>query len=83
MKHDQAALSLQQHEHDSYYVVNKVNGKYTHTQPFKGLWSGTTQVGQYQKKHSPTHTHPDHQISFIPFLHLQRPTASSLFSLQA
>jgi len=27
---------------------------HTHTQPFNGLWSGTTQVGRYQKKHSPT-----------------------------
>jgi len=27
-------------------------------------------VGQYQKKHSPTHTHPDHRTSFINFLHL-------------
>ena len=26
--------------------------------PFNGLWSGTTRVGRYQKKHSPTHTHP-------------------------
>ena len=30
---------------------------HTHTQPFTGLLSGTTRVGQYQKKHSPTHTH--------------------------
>ena len=29
----------------------------THTQLFNGLWSGTTRVGRYQKKHSPTHTH--------------------------
>ena len=43
--------------------------------------SGTTQVGQYQKKHSPTHTHPDHQTSFINFLHLLRSIASSLFNL--
>jgi len=28
----------------------------THTQPCNGLWSGTTRVGRYQKKHSPTHT---------------------------
>jgi len=28
----------------------------THTQPFNGLLSGTTRVGRYQKKHSPTHT---------------------------
>ena len=48
----------------------------THTQPFNGLWSGTTRVGQYQKKHSPTHNHPDHRTSFINFLHLQRSIAS-------
>ena len=55
----------------------------THTQPFNGLLSGTTRVGRYQKKHSPTHTHPDDRTSFIIFLHLQRSTASSLFSLRA
>ena len=38
--------------------------------PFNGLWSWTTRVGRYQKKHSPTHTHPDHRASFITFLHL-------------
>ena len=39
---------------------------HTHTQPFNGLWSGTTRVGRYQKKHSPTHTHPDigHPLSY-------------------
>ena len=51
-----------------------------HTQPFNGLLSGTTRVGQYQKKHSPTYTH---RTSFIIFLHLQRSMASSLFSLRA
>ena len=55
----------------------------THTQLSNGLWSGTTQVGQYQMKHSPTHTHPDHRTSFINFLHLLCSTASSLFSLRA
>ena len=50
---------------------------------FNGLWSGTTRVGWYQKKHSPTHTHPDHHASFITFLHLQRFMASSLFNLRA
>ena len=55
---------------------------HTHTQPFNGLWSGTTRVGRYQKKHSPTHTHPDHRTSFI-ILHLQRSMASSLFILRA
>ena len=40
-------------------------------------------VGQYQKKHSPTHTHPDHRTSFINFLHLLWSIASSVFSLRA
>ena len=56
---------------------------HTHTQPFNSTLSGTTWVGRYQKKHSPTHTHPDHRTSFITFLHLQRSMASSLFSLRA
>jgi len=30
--------------------------------------SGTTRVSRYQSKHSPTHTYPDHQSSFICFL---------------
>ena len=48
---------------------------HTHTQPFNGPLSRTTWVGRHQKKHSehsPTHTHPDHQTSFINFLHLLR-----------
>jgi len=49
---------------------------HTHTQPFNGILSGTTRVGRYQKKHSPTHTHPDHQTSFINFLHLLRSICS-------
>ena len=53
---------------------------HTHTQPFNSLLSRTTWVGQYQKKHSPTHTYPDHRTSFITFLHLQRYMASFLFS---
>jgi len=53
------------------------------TQPFNGPWSGTTRVGHHQKKHSPTHTHSDHRISFINFLHLLRSIASSVFSLRA
>ena len=56
---------------------------HTHTQPFNGLWSRTTRVGRYQKKHSPTHTHPDHRTSFIILLYLQRSMASSLFILRA
>ena len=56
---------------------------HTHTQLFNGLLSVTTRAGRYQKKHSPTHTHPDHRTSFISFLHLQRSMASSLFILRA
>jgi len=56
---------------------------HTHTQLFHGPLSGTTQVGWYQEKHSPTHTHPDH-ASFINFqVHLVRCIASSLFNLHA
>jgi len=51
---------------------------HTHTQPFNGPLSGNTQVDRYQKKHSPTHTHPDHQTSFINFLHLLKSTPSPL-----
>ena len=64
-------------------VCTLVLHTHTHTQPFNGLWSGTTRVGRYQKKHSPTHTHPDHRTSFIIFLHLQRSMASTLFILRA
>ena len=52
-------------------------------QPFNGRLSRTTRVGQYQKKHSPAHTHPGQRTSFITFLHLQQSMASSLFSLRA
>ena len=45
--------------------------------------SGISRVGHYQKKHSPTHTHPDHRTSFINFLHLLWSIASSLFKLCA
>ena len=56
---------------------------HTHTQPFNGSWSGTTRVGRYQKKHSPTLTHPVHRTCFINVLHLLRSIASSVFSLHA
>jgi len=48
-----------------------------------GPLSATTRVNWHQNKHSPTHTYPDHQSSFICFLHLQRSIASSLFNLCA
>jgi len=43
---------------------------HTHTQPLNGLLSWTTPVGRYQKKHLPTHTHPDHRTSCITLLNL-------------
>ena len=78
----QQLLKMDLKYHDEQHLKWKCLGN-THTQPFNGLWSGTTQVGQYQKKHSPTPTHPDHQTSFINFLHLLWSIASSLFSLHA
>ena len=41
--------------------------------------SWTSQVSQYQKKHSPTHTYRGHQASLICFLHPSQSMASSLF----
>jgi len=52
-------------------------------QPFNGPLSGTTWVSWYQKKHSPVHTHLDHQPSFIHFLRLLWSIESSLFNLLA
>jgi len=68
---------------DNYRHRHRHTHTHTHTQPFDGRWSGTTWVGRYQKKHSPTHNHPDHQTYFINFLHLLWSVASSLFSLHA
>jgi len=58
------------------------SGQFTfmHTHTHNGLLSRTAQVGRYQKKHSSTHTHPDHRTYFFIFLHL---LGSSLFSLRA
>jgi len=54
---------------------------HTHNR-FTALWilSATTQVSQYQKKHSPTHTYRGHQSSLICFIHLLQSMASSLFN---
>jgi len=45
--------------------------------------SGTTQLSQYQKKRSPTHTYWGHQSSLICFIHLLWSMASSPFNLSA
>ena len=65
-----------------YHLLVCWSATHTYTQPFNGPLSRTTRVGQYQKKHLPTHTHPDHQISFINFLHLLQSIASP-FTLRA
>jgi len=41
-----------------------------YTQPFYGPLSRTTRVSRYQKKLPLTLTYPDHQLSFMSFLHL-------------
>jgi len=61
-------------------IVTLLRRQQQHQQPFNGFCSATTRVGLYQKKHSPTHTHPDHRTAFNTFLHLQR---SSLRVLQS
>ena len=70
------------HRRKQNFTMERVT-THTHTQPFNGPWFGTTRVGRYQKKHSPTHTHLDHRTSFINFLHLLLSIASSVFSLRA
>jgi len=52
-------------------------------QPLYSPLSGTTQVSQYQNKHSPTHNYPNRQPSFTSFLHLLWSTASSLVNFHA
>ena len=71
--------SLQSHTHTHTH-------KHTHTHNhIMTLWifSGTTQVSRYQKKHSPTHTYRGHQSSLTRCLHLLRSMASSLFNPRA
>ena len=55
----------------------KIQPSHTHNH-LTALWSRTNRVGRYQKKHSPTYTHPDHQTSFLKFLHLLRSIADWL-----
>jgi len=66
-------------------VTASITAKHTHIHNhFTALWilTRTTWVSRYQKKYSPTHTYPDHQLSFICF-HLLWSMASSLFNLHA
>ena len=57
---------------------------HTHTHNrYTALWilPVTTQMSQYQKKHSPPHSYRGHQSSLIRFLQLLRSMTSSLFNL--
>ena len=83
MQQEQTKKQTHTHTHTRLTALCPVPERYTHTQPFNGPWSGTTRVGQYQKKHSSTRTHPNHRTSCINFLHLLWSIASSAFSLHA
>ena len=63
--------------------MNEVTHNYYNC--FTALWIlfATTQVSQYQKKHSPNHIYHGHQWSLICFLHLLWSMASSMFNLCA
>jgi len=65
-------------------TMEKTEQYHTHN-CFTVLWilSGTNWVSRYRKKHSLSHIYPDHQSSFICFLHLLQSTASFLFNLHA
>jgi len=52
-------------------------------QLFNSPSSITTLMSQYQKKYLPTHTYPDHQSSFISFLHQLQSTAFFMLNLRA
>ena len=54
----------------------------TTLQPFYGPLSGTIRVSRYQKKHSLTHTNPDHQPSYRPLSACPYITIHSLLPVQ-
>ena len=60
---------------------SQASGQINYYYRYMALCPGLPGVSRYQQKHSPTHTYPDHQSSFVCFLHLLRPMASSLFNL--
>ena len=53
--------------------LSAISQKQQQQQPFYDPLSGTTRVSRCQKKHSPTHTYPDHQPSFASLLHYYDP----------
>ena len=82
-----------------YYLWSRVLGGYVPKPPcklrlcthnrFNGPLSGTTRVGRYQKKHSPTHTHPVRAVPLwqLSFLLLytdslyQLPPSTTIYSI--
>ena len=65
-----------QHEVQIHLVLLHHAQVHTHIQPFVQ----DNPVSRNQKKHSPTHTNPNHQPFFISFLHVLQSTASSLIN---
>jgi len=59
-----------------------LNAQNTHNR-FTALWilSGTTRVNQYQKKHSPTHTHHGHLLPPSTMIHGILPIQSTCFTV--
>ena len=43
---------------------SRISHTHTHTHNRLTAFGSDYRVGQYQKKHSPTHTHPDHRTSY-------------------
>ena len=67
MKKDELAI-MKTYKNDNQNLYKSIKTRarartHTHTQSFDGLLTATAWVGRYLKKHSPTHTHPDHQTS--------------------
>ena len=78
--HMQVCISLQTDNHASTAPLSFLQTGCPSCRPTNSV---KALVGLYQKKHSPTHTHPDHQTSFINFFHLLWSIASSFFNFSA
>ena len=55
---------------DAYLTMTQMMNVNNNNNHLTAVCPGTTRVGRYQKKHSPTHTHAGQRTSLITFLHL-------------
>jgi len=62
-------------------MLNLLNGRKHNNNNYYNYYNTHSHTQQINGPLS-THTHPDHQTSFINFLHLLRPIASSVFNLR-